>query len=147
MSHSKPAPANWPRISSAVYYDDAIGAIDWLCRAFGFAVRLKIVSADGHLEHSELTFGDGLIMVSASGGKSTRPAPLPCASPRSLGGINTQALCVCVDDQPRLAEHPHPAQVHRLRPLLKPEPAARAPRPRVMLAACEPDRAEPRPAP
>ena len=37
-------------------------------------------------------------MVGSAGGASGRPAPLPCKSPRSLGGANTQALCVCVDD-------------------------------------------------
>ena len=37
-------------------------------------------------------------MVSNTGGKSERPEPLPCKSPRSLGGASTQALCVCVDD-------------------------------------------------
>lgn len=96
--HQRPPPTGWPRIASAIFYDDARAAIVWLCRAFGFEVRLEIVSAEGHLEHSELTFGDGVIMVGASGGKSTRPAPLPCASPRALGGVNTQALCVWVDD-------------------------------------------------
>lgn len=91
-------PAGWPRISSAVFYEDAAKAIPWLCRAFGFEVRLKVESEGGRIEHSELVFGDGLIMVGSSGGKSERAAPLPCRSPRSLGGANTQSLCVCVDD-------------------------------------------------
>ena len=91
-------PKGMPRISSAIFYDDAATAIDWLCRAFGFEVRLKIEGEGGRIEHSELTFDDGLIMVGSTGGKSTRPKPLPCTSPRSIGGANTQALCVCVDD-------------------------------------------------
>jgi uncharacterized glyoxalase superfamily protein PhnB len=90
-------PEGWPRISAAVFYDDAAKAIDWLCAAFGFEVRLKIEGEGGRIEHSELTFGEGLIMVGSTGGKSTRPSPLPCRSPRSLGGANTQTLCVCVD--------------------------------------------------
>lgn len=94
----KKPPEGWPRISSAVFYDDAAKAIDWLCAAFGFDVRLKIEGEGGRVEHSELTFGDGLIMVGSTGGKSERPVPLPCKSPRSVGGANTQALCVCVDD-------------------------------------------------
>src|SRR5215470_16564323 len=69
-------PEGWPRISSAVFYDDPAKAIDWLCAAFG----------------------DGLIMVGSTGGKSERPVPLPCKSPRALGGANTQSLCICVDD-------------------------------------------------
>jgi uncharacterized glyoxalase superfamily protein PhnB len=91
-------PEGWPRISSTVFYDDAAAAIDWLCRSFGFEVRLKVEGEGGRIEHSELVFGEGLIMVGSAGGKSERPVPLPCRSPRSLGGANTQSLCVCVDD-------------------------------------------------
>lgn len=98
MSAMKPTPAGWPRISSAVFYDDAAKAIDWLCDVFGFKVRPKVEGESGRIEHSELTFGEGLIIVGSAGGKSERPRPLPCKSPRSLGGANTQALCVCVDD-------------------------------------------------
>jgi uncharacterized glyoxalase superfamily protein PhnB len=94
----KPSPPGWPRISSSIFYDDAAKAIDWLCRAFGFEVRLRIEGEGGRIEHSELTFGDGLVMVGSAGGKSTRPIPLPYKSPRALGGANTQALCVYVDD-------------------------------------------------
>lgn len=95
----KPTPAGWPRISSAVFYDDAASAIDWLCRAFGFDVRIKIEGEGGRIEHSELNFGDdGLIMVGSAGGRSDRQVPLPCKSPCSLGGANTQALCLYVDD-------------------------------------------------
>ena len=93
----KKPPEGWPRISSAVFYDDAGKAIDWLCAAFGFDVRLKIEGEGGRVEHSELTFGDGLIMVGNTGGKSERPVPLPCKSPRSLGGANTQRADVLVD--------------------------------------------------
>jgi uncharacterized glyoxalase superfamily protein PhnB len=101
----KPAPEGWPRISSAVFYDDAAAAIDWLCSAFGFAVRLRIEGEGGRIEHSELVFGEGLIMVGNSGGKSTRPDPLPGQSPRALGGANTQSLCVVVDDVDAHAAH------------------------------------------
>jgi uncharacterized glyoxalase superfamily protein PhnB len=95
----KPPPAGWPRISSAVFYEDAGQAIDWLCEAFGFEVRLRIEGEGGRIEHSELTFGDdGLIMVGSAGGKADRAVPLPCKSPKSLGGGMTQALCICVDD-------------------------------------------------
>ena len=93
----KQTPPGWPRISSAVYYEDAGKAIDWLCKAFGFEVRLKVEGDGGRIEHSELTFGEGVIMVGSTGGKSERPRPLPCKSPRALGGANTQRLFVWVD--------------------------------------------------
>lgn len=91
----KPAPRDWPRISSSLFYTDAPKAIDWLCEAFGFEIRLK-VEADGEVQHSELTCGDGLVMVSTAGGAGKdRPW---MASPATLGGKCTQSLFMYVDD-------------------------------------------------
>jgi uncharacterized glyoxalase superfamily protein PhnB len=92
----KKTPAGWPRISVAIFYDDALRAIDWLCRAFGFEVRLKVLTEDGRVQHSELLYGEGVIMVGQAGktaehGRITR-------SPQFLGGANTQAVMVYVDD-------------------------------------------------
>jgi uncharacterized glyoxalase superfamily protein PhnB len=94
----KPPPHGWPRISSAIFYDDAAAAIEWLCEAFGFEVRLRIEGEGGRIEHSELTYGEGLIMVGSTDGRTDRPNPLPSRSPRSLDGVITQALCVVVED-------------------------------------------------
>ena len=94
----KPTPKGWPRLSSALYYDDAARAIDWLCVAFGFEVRLKVEGEGGRIEHSELTFGDDcLIMVGQSGTRPDRPLFPPWASPKSIGGSNTQSLMIFVD--------------------------------------------------
>jgi uncharacterized glyoxalase superfamily protein PhnB len=89
--------ADWPWISCAVFYEDAAKAIDWLCNAFGFKVRLKIEGEGGRIEHSELTFGGGVVMVGSVGGKAGANRA-HCQSPKSLGGANTQSLCVYVDD-------------------------------------------------
>jgi len=85
-------PEGWPRISSALFYDDAAKAIEWLGRAFGFETRLKVEGDDGGIVHSELVFGEGVVMV-ASVSRGPRRA-----SPRSLDGANTQSLFVYVDD-------------------------------------------------
>ena len=90
----KPTPPGWPRISSSLYYDDPRAAIDWLCRAFGFEVRLLVEGEGGSVEHSELTFGDGLVMVSGAR-LETRPA---MRTPGQAGGANTQNMMVYVDD-------------------------------------------------
>src|SRR5687768_241693 len=92
----KPPPSGWPRIASSVFYEDASAAIDWLCKAFGFEVRLKVEGDGGRIEHSELVFGDGLIMVNQSG-IAEQPGQEQMKSPRSVGGANTQVLCVYVD--------------------------------------------------
>jgi uncharacterized glyoxalase superfamily protein PhnB len=93
----KSTPPGWPRITSAVFYADAAAAIDWLCRAFGFEVRLKVEGEGGRIEHCELGFGDGLIMVGQEG-TGDRPEHRSMVSPRSTQGRNTQLLSVYVDD-------------------------------------------------
>lgn len=85
-------PSDWPRISSAVFCDDASTEIDWLCKAFGFEVKLKIEGENGVIEHSELVMGDGLIMVGSTQRGDRRK------SPRSIDGANTQSMMVYVAD-------------------------------------------------
>ena len=43
----KPTPAGWPRFSSSIVYQDAAAAIDWLCSAFDFEVRIKVEGENG----------------------------------------------------------------------------------------------------
>ncbi len=93
----KPTPPDWPRISSCVYYADPARAIDWLCDAFGFEIRLKVEGENGEIVHSELEFGEGLIMVGGEGGWSSQPDRRFALSPRTAKG-NTQSLMVYVDD-------------------------------------------------
>jgi uncharacterized glyoxalase superfamily protein PhnB len=89
----KPTPPGWPRISAAVTYQDPVKAIEWLQKAFGFELRLKVEGDEGRIEHSELVYGEGVIMVSS--GKPDREYR---KSPRELGGANTQSMMVYVDD-------------------------------------------------
>ncbi len=96
----KKTPAGWPRITPSIYYEQPQAAIDWLCRVFGFEIRLKIDGENGRVEHSELTFGDdGLVMVGTAGAGSDAKADWQknYASPRSTGH-DTQGLAVFVDD-------------------------------------------------
>ena len=83
-------PDGWPQISSALFYDDAAAAIEWLEKAFGFATRLRVEDGAGAIVHSELELGSGLVMVASAraGGRS----------PRSVGGANTQSLFAYVSD-------------------------------------------------
>jgi uncharacterized glyoxalase superfamily protein PhnB len=90
-------PAGWPRITASLFYDDAAAAIDWLCRAFGFEVRLK-VEENGRIQHSELVFGGSVIMVGQSGTEAQAGFRRTLRSPQSAGGVNTQSLMIYVDD-------------------------------------------------
>jgi uncharacterized glyoxalase superfamily protein PhnB len=56
--------------------------------------RLVVEDEQGVIQHSELTFGEGVIMVT---GGSQPKFPLGKAPP-SVGGGNTQSLFVYVDD-------------------------------------------------
>lgn len=94
----KDTPAGWPRISSGIYYRDAAKMIDWLCDAFGFEVRLKIEGDNGRIEHSELTYGDSVIMVGEERTGAASRWGVDMKSPLSVAGANTQGLMVYVDD-------------------------------------------------
>jgi uncharacterized glyoxalase superfamily protein PhnB len=91
-----------------------------LCQAFGFEVRVKVEGAGGRIEHSELTFGDGLIMVGYTGDKGGGKQAMRCQSPRALNGANTQALCIMVDDVDAHAAHARSAGA-----VIREEPATR----------------------
>lgn len=88
----KPSPDGWPRISASIFYEEPMRAIEWLCKAFGFEVRLIVESGEGELAHSELIYDDGVVMVGKCG-KGIHQTK----SPRAVGG-NTQQLMVYVDD-------------------------------------------------
>src|SRR3546814_14831595 len=52
-------------------YRDALAAIDWLCRAFGF--EKHAVYADGDtVHHAQLTFGNGMVMLGSAENVSQR---------------------------------------------------------------------------
>ena len=90
----KPPPPSWPRISSSLYYEDPKAAIDFLCRAFGFEVRLLVPGENDTIRHSELTFGEGVVMIA-----SPKPEKFPRHKPPpAVGGANTQNMMVYVDD-------------------------------------------------
>ena len=52
------SPPGWGRTSSALFYEDAATAIDWLCRAFGFEVRIKVEGEGGRIEPATQDYGE-----------------------------------------------------------------------------------------
>ena len=92
----KPTPAGWPRIAPGVYYRDALAMLDWLPRAFGFTVQVKVVE-DGRLVHSQLTYGEGLVMVGEEMVGEAQRFGTDRLSPLAAR-CNTQNLMVYVDD-------------------------------------------------
>src|SRR3954471_594912 len=92
---TKQPPKGWPRISTSLAYRQAGPAIDWLCKAFGFEVQLKVEGEGGVIHHSELVLGGGMVMIGDGDGSKDRGWR---KSPKDIGGVNTQTLCVYVDD-------------------------------------------------
>ena len=78
-------------IYPSLTYDDAPAAIEWLCRAFGFTTRFVVPGPDGRVEHSELSIGTGVVMLSSPKVEDRR------MSPKALAGV-AQALSVFVAD-------------------------------------------------
>jgi uncharacterized glyoxalase superfamily protein PhnB len=74
-------------VSSAISYRDPMAAYRWLEKAFGFEPYMLIVDEAGNLVHSEMKFGDGLIMVGSEWDEHHK-------SPASIGGANTQSVHV-----------------------------------------------------
>jgi uncharacterized glyoxalase superfamily protein PhnB len=66
-----------------------------LCKAFGFDIQLKIEGEGGRIEHSELVLGGGLVSVGDTKLEMDRPWR---KSPAAVGGVNTQSLCIYIDD-------------------------------------------------
>ena len=81
-----------PTITPALFYRDARAALDFLQRAFGFEMELLIEDEHGGLQHSQMRYGDGIIMVGTEWDESRR-------SPASLKGRNTQTTHVQLRDQ------------------------------------------------
>ena len=78
-------------------YQDAPKAIDWLCRAFGFEKRLVVPGEGDSIAHAQLTYGNGMIMLGSAGTHGGSFDDL-LRTPAELGGANTQAPYVIVDD-------------------------------------------------
>jgi Glyoxalase/Bleomycin resistance protein/Dioxygenase superfamily len=51
------------RIVPALRYRNAKAAIDWLCKAFGFAKKMVVPGEGDSIAHAELTLGNGMIML------------------------------------------------------------------------------------
>jgi uncharacterized glyoxalase superfamily protein PhnB len=76
-----------PSFSTGIAYRDPRAALAWLEKAFGFETTMVVEGEDGAVVHSEMRFGDGMIMVGQEWDALHK-------SPASLGGVNTQSVHV-----------------------------------------------------
>jgi uncharacterized glyoxalase superfamily protein PhnB len=78
-------------LSSALSYKDPKAAFRWLEEAFGFESLMVILDADGNLAHSEMTYGNSVVMIGTEWTEKHR-------SPKSIDGINTQTVHIQIED-------------------------------------------------
>jgi uncharacterized glyoxalase superfamily protein PhnB len=74
-------------LASAISYVDPNAAFVWLEKAFGFEPLMVLLDENDKIAHSEMTFGEGLIMVGSEWSENHR-------SPKNLSGKNTQSVHV-----------------------------------------------------
>ena len=75
---------------SALFYQDPKAALAWLEKAFGFELSMLLEDAQGNLVHSQMSFGDGRVMIGQEWSADHQ-------SPKSLGGKNTQSVSIEID--------------------------------------------------
>jgi uncharacterized glyoxalase superfamily protein PhnB len=56
-----------PTMFPSLAYDDAKAAVEFLCNAFGFERHAVYAGDDGVIQHAELRYGNGLVMLGSSG--------------------------------------------------------------------------------
>ncbi len=83
------------KIIPTMRYADAVAAIDWLCRAFGFEKHLVAPGENGTIVHPQLVLEDGMIMVGSVRDDDFGVLQRP---PNMLGGVGTQSPYIIVAD-------------------------------------------------
>jgi uncharacterized glyoxalase superfamily protein PhnB len=92
----KPVPKNTlATIIPCLRYRDAPAAIEWLCDTFGFEKNLVVPGENGVIEHAQLTFGNGMIML---GSVIDSEFGRLMKQPDEIGGAETQIAYLIVDD-------------------------------------------------
>jgi uncharacterized glyoxalase superfamily protein PhnB len=76
-------------------YRDAHAAIDWLCEAFGFSRNAVHENENGGVEHAQLTYGNGMVML---GEVRDNAFGKHIVQPDEVGGRETQCACITVTD-------------------------------------------------
>ena len=76
-------------------YRNAPAAIEWLCDTFGFEKQLVVPGEDGIIDHAQLSFGNGMIML---GSVIDSEFGHLMKQPDEIGGAETQSAYLIVDD-------------------------------------------------
>ena len=84
--------ARYQRVIPYIAYADANAALEFLSKAFGFEVTMRMRMDDGRIGHAELVLDGEVVLMVAS----TYPE-MGLLTPRELEGVHAQIKCL-VDD-------------------------------------------------
>ena len=76
-------------------YRDAAAAVDWLCTAFGFERHLVVTGEGGAIDHAQLVFGNGMVMLGSARDDEFGQLQQPLAQ---AGGPVSQSPYLVVSD-------------------------------------------------
>lgn len=79
----------------ALSYRDPKRAVEWLCATFGFDRHAVYTGEDGGIEHAQLAFGNGMVML---GPVRDSEFGRQMAQPDQIGGRQTQTTYLVVAD-------------------------------------------------
>src|SRR5262245_27109643 len=82
-------------VCPTIPYRNATAMADWLCETYGFEKQRVIKGGNGEVQHAQLAFGDGLILVVQV--EDLRLERL-VVHPDQVGGVETQACYLVVPD-------------------------------------------------
>lgn len=92
----KPIPKNTrTTIIPCLRYRNAPAAIEWLCDTFGFEKNLVVPGENGMIEHAQLSFGNGMIML---GSVIDSEFGRLMKQPDGIGDAETQSAYLIVED-------------------------------------------------
>ena len=92
----KPIPKNTrATVIPCLRYRNAPAAIEWLCDTFGFEKQLVVPGENGVIEHAQLSFGNGMIML---GSVIDSEFGRLMKQPDEIGGAETQSAYLIVED-------------------------------------------------
>lgn len=85
----KNPPEDMPRISPYLLYEDVGGTMEWLRTAFGLRPRHRMTGPGGMVQHADMEFEGGVVMMGCPGPDYRNPKHT---------GHRTQELYIYVDD-------------------------------------------------
>ena len=88
---------NQSSIIPCLRYRNAVAAIEWLCRVFGFTTHAVYNNDDGTVAHAELIYGGGMIMLGSVLAEET-DFGRQIKQPDEIGGFETQCPYIVVRD-------------------------------------------------